>query len=63
MDQMHTRKLLLGEYSAFLQILDQRGVAFEPPFTDAELAKLPIPDLKVLVQQVRDLSRTPSGNR
>lgn len=59
MDQEHVRKLLLGEYNAYLQALDQRGVAFESPYTDEELVKLSIPDLKSLVSKLRDLSRTP----
>lgn len=62
MDQEHVRKLLLGEYKAYLQILDQKGVAFEQLYADEELAKLPIPDLKGLVSKLRDLARAPSGN-
>jgi hypothetical protein len=38
-------------------------VAFEPPYSDEELVKLPLQDLKSLVNHVRDLGRTPSGNR
>jgi hypothetical protein len=63
MDQAHVRKLLLADYASYVSILDQKGVAFEPAYTDEELANLPIPDLKILVGHVRDLSRTPTGGR
>ena len=62
MDQAHVRKLLLSEYSSFVSILDSKGLPFEAPYTDAELAKLPISDLKSLVGRLRDLSRTQTGN-
>ncbi|DAD51884.1 TPA_asm: hypothetical protein [ssRNA phage Esthiorhiza.2_37] len=62
MDQIHVRKLLLTEYESYLQILDTKGIGFSPPYTDKEMAALPIPDLKRLVQQVKDLGRTPTGN-
>lgn len=62
MDQLHVRKLLLGEYNAYLQIVISKGLDFDPPYTDGELAKLPLPDLKLLVARLQVLSRTPSGN-
>lgn len=62
MDQMHLRKALMSQLTALLQILDQRGVVFPLPYTDQELAKLSIPDLKALVSLARDLARTPTGN-
>lgn len=63
MDQEHVRKLLLQEYSSYLSVLDSKGVPFEAPYSDEEMAKLPIPDLKGLVGRLRDLSRTPTGGR
>jgi hypothetical protein len=63
MDQLHAKKLLLSDYDALLQLLTERGINYEPTYSVSELAKLSIPDLKTLVQHLRDLSRTPPSAR
>jgi hypothetical protein len=63
MDEVHTRRLLIADITAYQQILDSRGIPYEMPYTDAELAKLKMADLKILHTTLRDLSRTPSGTR
>lgn len=60
MDSTAQRKLLLEEYRGFLEILDKKGIAFDPPFSDQDLVTIPLADLKRTVNIVRDLSRTPT---
>jgi hypothetical protein len=63
MDSEKLRKLQIEDYKAFLLILDSKGVAFTPPYTDEELEKLPLSDVKRLASTVRDLARTPTGGQ
>jgi hypothetical protein len=61
MDEVKARALLTEDHRAIVSILDERGVVYTCPYSDEEIAKLPLSDLKKLVAVERDISRTPTG--
>lgn len=59
MDAQTERNLVVSELRSFIQIIASKGLDFEIP-ADAELDKLPLRDLRLLVSHARELARTPS---
>jgi len=52
------RRLLVDQYRAFLEICHERGLEIQP-VSDEELQELDNFDLRRLVRQTRDLTRSP----
>lgn len=51
---------LINQYKAYVGILQDRGIEYDPVNLEA-LHELSYPDLNALVKEARDLARTPSS--
>jgi type IV secretory pathway VirB4 component len=54
-----TRRVLFSNYHSLIQILHERGLAYEA-LSDEELVNLTDQEVANLVRGLRDLARTPS---
>lgn len=53
-------ELVRAEVSAYLNVLQRRGISFTFTLTDEQIAALTLDECRLIIQELRSVARTPS---